>query len=232
MSDKLREVLEKNKGVFAAVSPFDLNKENIKIFDFTAANKEIMELDLNDEAAFNDYIFGELEKNNTPVGIGVYNEDRDIYKRSEVFGGSKVRSIHLGIDIWAEAGTPVFAPLSGKIHSFKNNYAHGDYGPTIILQHELEELTFYTLYGHLSLQSIGTKHIGQKIEKGEHFADFGEYKINVHWPPHLHFQIIADMENHFGDFPGVAAKSDKNHYLNLCPDPNLILGINKLESSN
>lgn len=230
MSEKLKEILSQNSGQFAAITPFDLNKENVKIFDFTADNHDIKQIDLNNEDAFSGYIFGELEKSGTPVGIGLYNEDRDIYKRSEHFGGSKIRSIHLGIDIWAIAGTPIYAPLDGKIHSFKNNNTHGDYGPTIILEHQLEGITFYTLYGHLSLQSIGNKRIGQQIEKGKHFADFGEYEVNVHWPPHLHFQIISDIGDNFGDFPGVAAKSEKRFYLDICPNPNLILGIERLKS--
>lgn len=229
MSSQLIDILKRNKQNFAAVTPFDLNKENLKVFDLSASNEEILKIDLNDEVAFNGYIFDELNKNNTPVGIGVYNEDREIYKRSEHFGGSKARSIHLGIDIWAAAGTSIFAPLEGIIHSFKNNNNHGDYGPTIILKHELEGVTFYTLYGHLSLQSIGNKRIGQAIKKGEQFADFGDYKVNVHWPPHLHFQVIADVGDHFGDFPGVAAKADKQFYLKSCPDPNLILGIEQLK---
>ena len=58
------------------------------------------------------------------------------------------RNIHLGVDIWAKEGTKVLAALDGEIHSFKNNTNHGDYGPCIILKHQLEESVFYTLYGH------------------------------------------------------------------------------------
>ena len=229
MNKSLIEVLERNKGAYAQVTPFDLNKDNPYIFDFSKNNQSLSKIDLNNEGAFNTYVFTQLQANNTKVGLGKYNEDREIYKRSDVFAGSKSRSLHLGIDIWAEAGTPVFAPLKGKIHSFKNNYAHADYGPTIILEHKLEDITFYTLYGHLSLSSLGDKAIGKKINKGEQFASFGAYHENVHWPPHLHFQIISNMDNKFGDFPGVAAIDEKIQYLEQCPDPNLILNANCLK---
>ncbi len=228
MSLLLKEVLESYKGSFAQVTPFDLNTDNPYTFDLTKNNEALIKIDLNDEGAFNDYIFKTLSTNDTKVGLGKYNEDREIYKRSEVFSGNKVRSIHLGIDIWAEAGTPIFAPMDGKVHSFKNNNAHGDYGPTIILQHELDGLKFYTLYGHLSIASLGDKSIGNAIKKGEQFASFGVYSENVHWPPHLHFQIISNMDNKFGDFPGVAAKAERQFYLEQCPNPNLILNANCL----
>ncbi|MEP2771867.1 MAG: peptidoglycan DD-metalloendopeptidase family protein [Fulvivirga sp.] len=231
MSKRLIEVLTSHRGSFAQVTPFDLNADNPFIFDLSKSNVELEKVDLNDEGAFNDYIFSTLESNNTEVGLGRYNEDREIYKRSEVFGGNKVRSLHLGIDIWAEAGTAVFAPLDGKVHSFKNNNAHADYGPTIILQHELDGVKFFTLYGHLSITSLGDKSIGMEIKKGEQFAAFGAYNENVHWPPHLHFQIISNMDNKFGDFPGVAAKAEKQIYLELCPDPNMILNANCLSAS-
>lgn len=228
MSQQLIDTLKKYSGSYASVTPFDLNKDHPFVFDFTSQNEELKQIDLNNEQAFNQYIFDQLKAHQTSVGIGKYNEDRLIYKRSDVFAGKKVRSIHLGIDIWAEAGTPVFAPLDAKIHSFKNNNAHGDYGPTIILTHNLDGIEFYTLYGHLSIQSIGNKLIGQEIKKGEEFGALGDYSVNVHWPPHLHFQIISDMEDNFGDFPGVAANSDKKKYLDLCPDPNLILEMKNL----
>ncbi|HSI90676.1 MAG TPA: peptidoglycan DD-metalloendopeptidase family protein, partial [Adhaeribacter sp.] len=133
------------------------------------------------------------------------------------------RSLHLGIDIWAQAGTAVYAPLAATIHSFQDNAAYGDYGPTLILQHELEGTVFYTLYGHLDRASLKNLKPGKTIAKGEKIAEFGPYPENGDWPPHLHFQIIADMQNLKGDFPGVCKPSEKAFYVALCPDPNLIL---------
>ncbi len=60
---------------------------------------------------------------------------------------------------------------------------------------------------------------------GEAFAEVGEHHENGGWPPHLHFQIVGDIGSFKGDFPGVAAPFERERFLELCPDPNLILGI-------
>lgn len=206
----------------------DLNNENLFLFDFTEKNEELKKIDLFNTSAFNDYIFNTLRDNNSNIGIGKYDENRSIYKRSSVFAGEEPRTVHLGVDLWLEAGAPVFAPLDGIIHSFKNNSSFGDYGPTIILEHQLDDSNFYTLYGHLSLDSIENIQIGQAIKNGSKFAKLGDSQINVGWPPHLHFQLITDMLNKKGDFPGVAELSKREYYLNICPDPNLILKIDIL----
>ncbi|HNP17634.1 MAG TPA: peptidoglycan DD-metalloendopeptidase family protein [Fulvivirga sp.] len=221
--NSIKEELSQKKHDFAHVTPFDLSKEPYYIFDLTESNQELMAIDLNDEILFTDYIFKTMKKENAVVGIGKYNENRTIYKRSEVFGGEESRSLHLGIDIWAKAGTPVYAPLAGHIHSFANNNQHGDYGPTIILEHELGGIIFYSLYGHLSKISLNGITKGQKVTQGEQIALLGDYSENVHWPPHLHFQIISDIGDYIGDFPGVAKPSEAAHWLERCPDPNLIL---------
>jgi len=214
---------------FASVVPFDLNDPNVYVFDFSDSNEELRKVDLSDPQKFIDYCFDILKKNNTPVGVGGYAENRSIYKRSEVFKiNNEYRSVHLGIDITAIAGTEIFAPLEGSIHSFQNNSSFGDYGPTIILEHNLENEVFYTLYGHLSLNSLDGLLEGKSIKKGQKIGELGDPTVNVGWPPHLHFQIITDMQGKNGDFPGVCIPSEKEYYLNICPDPNLILKIDKL----
>lgn len=225
---KLHTLLTKHKGTFHNITPFNFNKDKYLILDFTSGNDELNKLDLNNEDAFNGYVFGKIHNAAAKFGIGGYGEDRIIYKRSEVFSGEESRSLHLGIDIWAEAGTPVFAPMDSIVHSFKNNNQHGDYGPTIILQHELEGLTFYTLYGHLNTTSIQNIKVGDKITRGQEFTKYGNYAENVHWPPHLHFQVIADIGDNYGDYPGVCAPSEKDKWLNICPDPNLIINLEEL----
>ncbi len=139
--------------------------------------------------------------------------------------GAEPRRLHLGTDIWGEAETPVYAPMEGILHSFNFNNAFGDYGATIILQHKIEDFSFHTLYGHLSLKSIQNLKQGETVEKGQWIASFGEAKENGHWPPHLHFQIIIDMEGMKGDYPGVCKYAERETYLANCPDPDLILGM-------
>jgi murein DD-endopeptidase MepM/ murein hydrolase activator NlpD len=91
----------------------------------------------------------------------------------------------------------------------------------------LEEFSFYTLYGHLSLNSLKNLNGGERIEKGDVFAEFGIPMENGHWPPHLHFQIIIDLQGYEGDYPGVCKYSERKKYLANCPDPDLILRLNQ-----
>jgi murein DD-endopeptidase MepM/ murein hydrolase activator NlpD len=188
-------------------------------FDFTELNPEIAGMDFADPLICGEYIQSKLD-NYRILGIGKYNEDRIIYRQSL----SVSRSVHLGMDLFVAPGTPVFAPLTGRVHSFQDNNAKGDYGPTIILEHHLEGKTFYTLYGHLSRESLSLE-VGQVINKGEEFATIGTHLVNGNWPPHLHFQIINDMLGKEGDFPGVCSVSERDYWLSICPDPEMILKV-------
>ncbi len=151
-------------------------------------------------------------------------EERFIYRRSSHFAvAEESRSLHLGTDIWLAAGVSVFTPLDATVHSFRDNCNFGDYGPTIILQHTLEGISFYTLYGHLSRSCLQGLSVGMQFNKGDEIATVGPFPENGNWPPHLHFQVIASMDGYSGDFPGVAASADRGYYESLCPNPNLIL---------
>lgn len=229
-SGKVIQILKDNRDFIAKIMDVDFSDKNVYVFDFTENNSELYPLDLDNTNAFSEYIFNTLKEEQKGVGVGGYGEDRLIYKRSKHFDGEgEPRSIHLGIDIWVKENTPVFAPLPGIIHSFKNNTTFGDYGPTIIIEHLIEKVTFYTLYGHLSLDSITGLEKGKLVRRGDEIARVGDQVVNGNWPPHLHFQIITDMLGNEGDFPGVAPPSAKEYFMDLCIDPNLILKIDKLK---
>ena len=197
--------------------------------NFTATNTELSNEILSDTNLFSQYIDKKLASNQALYGIGGYHEHRTIYTRSDVFNSSssneEPRRLHLGIDIWGKAETPVFAPLGGVVHSFAFNDRFGDYGATLILLHQLNGTAFYTLYGHLSISNLTNVEEGKYISLGEPIGNFGEPFENGNWPPHLHFQIIKDMEGKWGDYPGVCAYSEKEKYLNNCPDPDYILNM-------
>lgn len=201
--------------------------------DFSTANTDLATLDLTNTPVFSRYVFHDLLSNNACIGIGGYRENRVIYQQRKHFGDdhNSPRCIHLGTDIWTDAGEPIYAPLSGVIHSFAFNNHYGDYGPAIILRHELDKTEFFTLYGHLSLESLDGLYEGKEINSGERLGEIGNYPINGDWPPHLHFQIINDIGNFKGDFPGVSSLTDLDYYLSICPDPNLILRISENELS-
>lgn len=206
-----------------------ISSKPYKLLDFSEKNRALLSLDLSDISVFSGYVFQELLLENTCIGIGGYAENRVIYRQRGHFTGDEgnARSIHLGTDIWTDAGEPVYAPLAGKVHSFAFNDHFGDYGPTVILSHNLHGLEFFTLYGHLSLASLENLYPEKIISGGENFAAIGSYPENGDWPPHLHFQVIADIGNYSGDFPGVSSMQDSAYYLSICPDPNLILRISE-----
>lgn len=191
--------------------------------DLSKDNRALNEVDLNDENAFTDFIFNQLEAQPNAVGIGGYGEVRSLYSRSELFEGEEPRTIHLGVDIWSTAGTEVFVPVDGIVHSFANRDIHGDYGPVIILKHEISDKIFHTLYGHLSVDSLEGLKKGGTFKAGSILGKMGEYKENFHWPPHLHFQVIVDMQDYRGDYPGVCKASEKEGFLSNCPDPSIFI---------
>jgi hypothetical protein len=225
-TNELTVTLERHRGSFESVIPFDLRSGELTVFDFTSANRDLERVGIHDATAFTEYLFEQIVEKDLPVGVGRYNEDRVLYRHSPLFDSSaERRSVHLGIDLFVPGGTPIHAPLDAVVHSFGDNDRLGDYGPTIILSHELEGMRFHTLYGHLGRTSLEEISPFQSVSAGEPFAEVGEHQENGGWPPHLHFQIVADMMGLEGDFPGVAAPSERDRYLALCPDPNLILGI-------
>ncbi|OKL40174.1 peptidoglycan DD-metalloendopeptidase family protein [Pontibacter flavimaris] len=223
-TQNLSALLRRQRHAFAPVLDADLNADGVCTLDFSEKNLLLQNTDLQDTDSFNKAVEQMLQEHKATAGVGGYLEDRFIYRRSRHFDvAAQSRNLHLGVDVWLSAGTAVFTPLDATVHSFQDNDNFGDYGPTIILQHELEGVTFYTLYGHLNRTSLQGLQQGQHFARGEKIAEIGPYPENGHWPPHLHFQIIAEMGDKYGDFPGVATTAERAKYAQLCPDPNLIL---------
>ena len=195
--------------------------------DLSISNQELSNIDMSDSTAVETFIENHLQKNNAKVAFGGYNEERNLYKSSLIFNDdeNEERNIHIGMDLWIKAGTPVLAALDGEVYGFDFNTGKGNYGPTIILKHTVENHTFYTLYGHLSVESIENIEIGSRFKKGQTVATLGDASVNGGYAPHLHFQIIKNIEEYSGDYPGVCSKKDLAYYLDNCPDPNLLLKI-------
>ena len=197
--------------------------------DLSKKNEELKEVNVSSSDDLGVYVNEQIIKLNGKVAYGGYIETRNIYQRSTYFNeqldASDERNIHLGLDIWIDAGTNVLSALDGKVHSFNNNTNHGDYGPTIILEHQLDEIKFFTLYGHLSIESLSDLAVGMNFHKGSVLAQLGSAEVNGDYPSHLHFQIILDMEDYKGDYPGVSSLNTLEFYQKNCPDPNLLLGL-------
>jgi len=229
--DRVAAWLGSHKCGFAPVTGLDLAAAKRTVFDLSVGSPLVENLKIaEDTSALTKLLFGEMERTGSDVGVGRYDEARFIYT-SPIFRNpadplAEGRTVNLGIDLFQAPGTPVAAPLGGTVHSVRDNACRGDYGPTVILQHAPNDgPVFFTLYGHLSRRSVAGLAPGRTLTRGEAFAAIGPAPENGDWPPHLHFQAIADLFGAEGDFPGVCRASEKDVWLSLCPDPNLILGI-------
>ena len=170
-------------------------------------------------------IEAEMKAAGADVAIGHYCEDRNVYE-SDFFvdEGKESRTVHLAVDLFAPAGTPVYAALDGKVFLFHDNTAHLDNGPMIVLEHQTDQgVKFHTLYAHLSRESLEGLSVGKEIKSGQQIATMGTEEVNVGWPPHTHFQIIMDLCDMAHDIFGVAALSELPVWRSICPNPNLIL---------
>jgi peptidoglycan LD-endopeptidase LytH len=193
-----------------------LNPTNSIALDLSASNADLHADIFSNIEAFSEYIDAKL---NGKIGYGGYLENRVIYEAHDNFATDTAdfRNIHLGVDFWTKAGTEVFAPLDGVVHSFQVNPGSGNYGPTIILFHPKEQI--YSLYGHLASADLAHLQIGDTIAQGQKLCHLGEAHENGNWPPHLHFQLIRDMQGMTGDYPGVCSQRDVDFYRDNCPDP-------------
>ncbi len=166
--------------------------------------------------------------------IGRYLENRLLYD-SPLFGTdrsptSERRTIHLGLDIFAGAGTPVFAPSDGKVIISAINNEPLDYGGLLILQHYVPEgPNYYTIFGHLSHQSIKAMPVGRWVTAGQQIATLGKPSENGGWPPHLHLQIGLDLLGMGTGFPGVCRQSEMAFWKALCPNPAYFLGMPEVD---
>ena len=157
------------------------------------------------------------------AAVGGYLEQRSVYEDTPNFKGDEDRNVHIGVDVFIPAETPVHAPLAGEVHCFANRQGEGDYGPVIILRHELDDFVFHSLYGHLTETSLDGLSRGMTVEAGAPIARIGERPHNGDWPPHLHFQLIGDLQGLDDNYPGVAHAADLDFYRDNCPDPGALI---------
>lgn len=161
---------------------------------------------------------------NSVYGIGRYNEKRPGMYATELFlKAQEPRDIHIGIDIAAPVGTPVRAFFDGVIYLSAINPAAGDYGGTVITQHELGNRMIWALHGHLSHRSVQEAMPGTSFRRGETIAWVGDREENGGWNPHLHFQL-SWLRPEKCDLPGAVGESERERAVRIYPDPRLVLG--------
>jgi len=231
-SGKVVQWLRNHQSTFSPLMGRQLRPGNTTVLDLSVGSLQLDDMSLTDDSeALTRHVAQRLADAGADFGIGRYDEVRLLYTGDQFRSGEEEtaegRTLHIGLDVFTRAGTPVHAPMDGIIHSFHVNDLPRDYGPTLILEHQVDEgkLTFYSLYGHLSNDSLSGIAVGQSVHAGQVIAKVGDRPGNGDWPPHLHFQLITDMLGNQGDFSGVASYSQRSMWKSICPDPNLVLGF-------
>ncbi|MEP6495487.1 MAG: aminotransferase class III-fold pyridoxal phosphate-dependent enzyme [bacterium] len=229
-TNRVVEFLKRTSDV-APVLGVDLRSEPAIVLDLSVSSPLVSgDAAENAEPQLTRRVFAAMRDAGVRVSIGRYDEPRLLYVAPAFALGPRSidehRTIHIGLDLFAEAGTPVYAPLPGVIHAFADNAAEQDYGAVIVLRHTTTDgTTFYTLYGHLSRASLERLKVGCEIAAGEQIATLGDPTENGGWTPHLHLQLMSDVLELDTDFPGVAPPAHRRAWCALCPDPNLLVGV-------
>lgn len=210
-----------------------IDRTEVHLLDLSVSSTWIgHEVDFNNLDWFQ-YKIDQLQKE-VPAKIiaGGYIEPRPLYTDDsfDTKGdyGNQSRSVHLGVDFWLPEETPVHAFMKGEVVTATYQKQHKNYGGLIILKHQEGELTFYTLYGHLSKPSSEAVSLGDIIESGERIGYLGAPDDNGAWTPHLHFQVQLSLLNYVDDFPGVAFQHEIGSWQSICPDPMQLFGIDTL----
>jgi murein DD-endopeptidase MepM/ murein hydrolase activator NlpD len=190
------------------------NPFNVDFHPVIALDKNYQVLDFSSETS-------RMQNPTHHITIGRYNERRPFLYHQKLF--EKNRIYHMGIDLGAPEGTAVHACYDGSIYAIADHSSPGDYGPTIITQHQIKTTTLYALHGHLSKTSLIDKYIGQRFNKGDIIAHIGNESENGGWPPHVHFQLSYRTPL-TADMPGVVSESDLSEALAIYPDPRIVLG--------
>ncbi|MFT4698649.1 MAG: 4-aminobutyrate aminotransferase-like enzyme/Ser/Thr protein kinase RdoA (MazF antagonist) [Flavobacteriaceae bacterium] len=214
-----------------------IQKDKVSLLDLSVSSKWIgHQNDFNDLELFQ-FKIDQLQKTiPNKLIAGGYLEPRPLYTSTAYDrignSGKESRSIHLGIDFWLAQQTPVHAILDGTVLIAVNDEGDKEYGGLVVLQHTTEAFNFYTLYGHLSIESATKNKVGDTIKKGSLIGRLGNYPENGNWAPHLHFQVMLSMLDYKIDYPGVAYVSEIEVWKSVCPDPNTLFQLESLQNKN
>lgn len=194
------------------------------------------------EPALSAWIEDERQRRGADYAIGRYLEPRVLYQSAQ-FGTQAApyerRTVHLGLDLFAPAGTPVRAVAAGTVHAVANIDLPLDYGTLVVLRHEpTDAAPFFTLYGHLatfaqehvgvmgsSMPRLPAPPLGAAVAVGQVIGYLGEPAENGGWPPHLHLQILLDDLDDAVGFPGVGHAAWQAVWSAFSPDPRWLVPL-------
>lgn len=213
-----------------------IDKNDLHHVDLSVSSKWIgHQEEFNDLDIFQFKIDRLQKKNSNKIIAGGYLEARALYT-SDAYdkignSGKESRTIHLGVDFWVPSSTPVHALFDGEVVIAVNDAGDKEYGGLVILKHQADDFEFYTLYGHLSVESVTKNRVGDTIKKDGKIGELGTSQENGNWVPHLHFQIMLSLLDYKNDFPGVAYYNQIDVWKNICPNPNVLFKSEALQKT-
>jgi 4-aminobutyrate aminotransferase-like enzyme/Ser/Thr protein kinase RdoA (MazF antagonist) len=219
--------LSEHSGAFFPLLGADIDLNQAPMVDLSVEGSSIPQ----DPFSIQPHEAQQLINPNLQLALGYYLEPRLVYTDKAFKNGSwpssNRRTVHLGLDIFAPAGTALHAPLAAKVEAIDNRQANLDYGGVVILRHQSPRGDdFYSLYGHLNPSSVTQLKVGQELSAGDVFAHLGEPSHNGGWDPHVHVQLALSIEGMGYDWPGAVDPDDINLWQSVCPNPSLLLNLN------
>ncbi len=122
-----------------------------------------------------------------PIILPVEKEITSVYGSNRVYNG-KMASSHLGTDFRAPTGTPIYAPLAGKVVCAHKLFFTGY---TVIIDHGFN---FFTIYGHMSKLKVKEgQTVSKKDELGLSGATGRASGPHLHWGVKLHGMKVDPM---------------------------------------
>lgn len=130
------------------------------------------------------YLKKDMPKNahgaNGPTGSPIEEMKLKVPFGPRIHPVTKTRKHHLGIDLDATEGTPIYATGNGEV--VWSGTKKGGYGIHIKIKHADD---YTTLYAHLSETTVNR---GDKIKEGDLIGYTGNTGLSI--GPHLHYEII------------------------------------------
>lgn len=112
--------------------------------------------------------------------------------------GPRWGTVHQGIDIANDLGTPIYSVMDGTVISA--GPARG-FGNWVVIEHDGGEVS---VYGHMRHYDVS---VGQRVTAGQKIASIGNEGQST--GPHLHFEIKPDGVNQVDPVPWFAAQGIK-----------------------
>jgi 4-aminobutyrate aminotransferase-like enzyme/Ser/Thr protein kinase RdoA (MazF antagonist) len=141
------------------------------------------------------------------LAVGRWGEGRIAH--GEPAAETEPATVHLGLDVFADPGEPVCAPLAGVVE--RTGAAE------VLLRHEpAGGPRFWTRLAHVRPQVT----TGEAVAAGAPVAVVAPATGPL--PAHVHAQLALAAP---GELPGLGRASARAAWLGLCPDPSPLIGI-------